>query len=152
MISATTWALRQTILRKYGGRCRCVCGCQESNLRRLQVDHKYGHGNDDRKTLRGERWYAKLLAQPVDPTLELLCAGCHWERTMHGWCQGQGEGRHGPEVTQTEEYQSVSGVTPLQQEVHVGPFDHLNPALTASRLPDQAPARPAPPPTRRWWR
>jgi hypothetical protein len=48
MISEKTWALRQEILRLLGGRCTCPCGCQDTNLRHLQLDHPNGGGNGDR--------------------------------------------------------------------------------------------------------
>jgi hypothetical protein len=88
MISPETWNLRQEVLQKYGGRCACVCGCGDANLRRLQLHHIHGNGNDDRKSMRGMNQYTKLMANPIDPTLEPLCVGCHWEHTMFGNCDG----------------------------------------------------------------
>jgi hypothetical protein len=88
MIAPDTWAIRQQVLRKYGGRCQCACGCLMDELRVLQLDHRDGGGGDERKTLRGERLYAKLLTGHHRADLLLLCANCHWQKSYHGGCQG----------------------------------------------------------------
>jgi hypothetical protein len=89
-MSPETFELRRQVLQKYGGRCVCACGCRSRNLRRLQFDHINGGGSKERlEGWRGAALYTKLWKEPVDPALQLLCAGCHFEKTMYGGCTRQ---------------------------------------------------------------
>jgi hypothetical protein len=134
MITEATWTLRQQILRKYGGHCTCPCGCVDANLRHLQLDHRAGGGNAVRKTLRGERWYAKLLSLPVDPLIRPLCANCHWETTLFAECTGVTELSRARGVTEIGKTPALARVEP---EV---PVDQIQ--ATDDRI---IPVR------RRWW-
>jgi hypothetical protein len=90
LISADTQSLRHQVLQKYGGRCVCPCGCGDANVRHLTFDHVLeDEGTKERQSIRGAKWYLKLLAQPVSPRLRLLCANCHWERSLFGKCEGR---------------------------------------------------------------
>jgi len=86
--SDDTWSLRQQVLRKYGGKCMCACGCGDTNLRHLQLDHVMNNGGAERLTIRGKHAYVKLLAQPRNPNLNPLCANCHFQKTMFETCDG----------------------------------------------------------------
>jgi len=88
LISEDTWHLRQQVLRKYGGMCACACGCHDMNLRHLQLDHRLGGGTQERSSIRGKNAYIKLMAEPVNPNMNPLCANCHFEKTMFGTCHG----------------------------------------------------------------
>jgi hypothetical protein len=124
-MSEQTWTLRQQILMKYGGHCTCPCGCRDTNLRRLQLDHIDGGGTDEREHLRGNKLYQKLLADPVRGDFRLLCAGCHVEITMYRECLGTPahENNH---VGEAHTSGTGGDVKPQQppQEPPVDPFAH----------------------------
>lgn len=86
MISPETWKLRQQVLQKYGGRCTCACGCRTEDLQLLQLHHTSGGGSQERKHVRGNTYYTRLLKADVDPELTALCVNCHWLETMFGTC------------------------------------------------------------------
>jgi hypothetical protein len=86
-----TWAQREAILTEVSSRqgVPCACpGCDETNLRRIQIDHRCGGGNADRraKKLTGLPYYRKVRAEGQVDILQGLCAGCHFEKTQYGYC------------------------------------------------------------------
>jgi hypothetical protein len=125
-MSPETWTLRQQVLRKYGGRCRCTCGCQSANLRHLQFDHIDGGGTQERLKFRGNKLYQKLYREPVIKQLRLLCANCHFEISQHGECLGVTYEESIPYREVTESDQEHSQPEKLQEVsvVAVDPFAH----------------------------
>lgn len=132
MISPETWTMRAEILRQLGGRCVCTCGCEDGNLRRLELHHPNGDGNKHRLNLRGINLYKYLSRQlkahqPIDPPLILLCLNCHGELTRFGACNG---GLSTPVADATE------GVSKTGQqgrtEQGVLPLDIVSERLSAS--------------------
>jgi hypothetical protein len=95
MLSAEAWSLRQRVLQHMGGTCVCPCGCGETNVRRLQIDHIHEDGAKERLSVRGIKFYGKLLSFPVEAIKEqgyqLLCAGCHLEKSYFGDCNGRSD-------------------------------------------------------------
>lgn len=56
--------------------------CGFNDIRALQIDHKNGHGHNDRKIfkLSGTSLYRFYLKNPelAKETLQVLCANCNW--------------------------------------------------------------------------
>ena len=141
MISEKTWALRQEILRLLGGKCTCHCGCADTNLRHLQLDHLNGGGKDDRKTVRGQAVYTRLLAEmlsgQVTGILTPLCANCHFEKTMHGGCTNPPDLHGGlqAEITEksnTSEYEEDVGNAEKEQREERGVYPRISTPPTES--------------------
>jgi hypothetical protein len=124
MIKPDAWTLRQEALTKLGGRCVCTCGCRESNLRLIQIDHITGGGNGERSKNRGNKFYIELKTKPVDELLQkyqLLCVTCHWLKSQFGVCNHHGcpetqEPRQPPEVV-SDPYAYRHGPWPEQSPV-----------------------------------
>jgi len=77
--------LRDKVLTKYGRRCNNPA-CQWLNAdgsrgcvdtRCLQVDHVYGGGKQELKTLSRVQYLQKVLAD-AEGNYQLLCANCNW--------------------------------------------------------------------------
>jgi hypothetical protein len=109
MISPETWELRKEVIVLLGAQCACACGCRQTALKTLQIDHINGGGNDVRKKLRGDRAYVQLkkalLAKREYPDdeedlgLQLLCANCHFLKTQYEVCDlGYSPDRQGRDV------------------------------------------------------
>lgn len=86
---ARSRALRLRVLMLFGGKCQ-YCGF--SDPRALQVDHKNGGGNQERKILKGtSSRYKQVLADPT--RYQLLCANCNWikreEEQEYRWESGK---------------------------------------------------------------
>ena len=75
--------VRQDVLVKYGGKCVC---CGESHLPYLDIDHKNGGGNAERKSRGGGGYYTFLRRTPIREDLQLLCANCHVAKTRKAEC------------------------------------------------------------------
>jgi len=70
-------SLRNRVLLALGNKC---ARCPQTDPRCLQVDHKDGGGNRERRLLGGtERVYRKVLRHP--DLYQLLCGNCHLVKT-----------------------------------------------------------------------
>lgn len=149
MISQQTWALREKILQQLGGKCVCACGCQERNLRRLELHHTEGGGKKDRAHVRGVNLYSRLLKQldagvPLNPPFSLLCFNCHGELTRLGTCDGGlisidaeltgGSGEHG-----ARRHVTMAPSRPPD------PFAYLKVTYTRPDEPEEPKSFPTPP-------
>jgi RNase P subunit RPR2 len=67
------YRLRAAAINKLGNVC---CKCGFSDPRALQIDHIYGSGSQERKTLKTEDLFLKVLKDPSP--YQLLCANCNW--------------------------------------------------------------------------
>jgi hypothetical protein len=78
-------ALRTKVVEKLGGQCSnpdCrhlnsdgTLGCKDFRL--LQIDHVFGGGEAERKTLHIQAFLKKVLAD-TSGKYQLLCASCNW--------------------------------------------------------------------------
>lgn len=152
MISPTTWMIRQQALQRYGGTCMCPCGCRESDLRVLQVDHVNGGGNREREDLRGLRFATRLVNEPIRDDLRLLCANCHVRITLHGGCTEElpkeiNEKENMAEASTQEEESGGQppGVQPMT-------FPWMSEATFAADDAARQAAESTPSPSKRGWR
>jgi hypothetical protein len=87
--------LREIAIEKYSNGtscCMCECGCRESKLIYLDLDHVNGDGAAHRRLLFGNRnqaghsFYVRLkkLGWPNDPPLRVLCVKCNVGRQRNG--------------------------------------------------------------------
>ena len=67
------YRLRSEALHTLGDVC---CKCGFSDPRALQIDHIYGSGSQERKVLKTEDLYKKVIRDPTP--YQLLCANCNW--------------------------------------------------------------------------
>lgn len=65
--------LRQQILAKYGNHCRC---CHFNHPAALQIDHVYGGGSLEVKTI-GRYTFLKKVLDDTKHEYQLLCANCN---------------------------------------------------------------------------
>lgn len=144
MISLETWRMRERILQQLGGRCVCACGCDDANLRRLELHHPNGDGNKHRLNLRGINLYKYLSKQlsadrPIDPPLILMCLNCHGELTRFGSCNGglgaTSAGPTGSIVNMSEQRRTEQGVTPTSILPQVDPYAYRNGKTPDEPLP-----------------
>jgi len=72
---------RHKLIRLLNPEIKCV-KCGFNDIRALQLDHKNGHGYNDRKIfkLSGTSLYRFYLSNPelAKQTLQVLCANCNW--------------------------------------------------------------------------
>lgn len=76
------------VIEHYGGRCKC---CGTENKKYLQLDHVNNDGADHRRNLKLKcsgvyEWAAK---NNFPDSLQLLCANCHFAKTIHGGCSNE---------------------------------------------------------------
>ncbi len=78
-------ALRDEVVRRYGGRCVC---CEESEPIFLTVDHVRGNGGDHRRELgnNGGNAFYRWLRNKGFPQgdYQILCMNCNWGRWRAG--------------------------------------------------------------------
>jgi hypothetical protein len=78
--------LRAEVVSAYGGKCSC---CGESRIVFLVLDHIYGGGNKQRKSLGGDSngmyRFVKKSGFPKD-TYRILCANCNVAFAKLGYC------------------------------------------------------------------
>ena len=92
------WAhqLKEETMQAYGGRCQCSCGCTESKLEFLTLDHERGGGRQHRESLgtegSGAAFYSYLKKNrfPQDG-LRAMCWNCNCARGMYGYCPNEKE-------------------------------------------------------------
>ena len=67
--------LRKAVVSLYGAVC---AHCGFTDIRALQLDHKFGNGAYERKKLKlaGSSLYRRVLQNPDE--YQLLCANCNW--------------------------------------------------------------------------
>lgn len=77
--------LRASVLLKYaqGNHPGCI-NCGVSELAVLTLDHINCNGSKERNGMGGGEYYRKLLKEPIDPTLRILCFNCNWKHVMYG--------------------------------------------------------------------
>lgn len=85
--NAYTARVKAETIAIYGGACVC---CGKTELAFLSVDHKFGGGNVERKTLRkggGKAFYLwlKKNGYPKDK-YQVLCHNCNQAKSMFGVC------------------------------------------------------------------
>jgi len=75
--------LRLECIHKLGGKCAWPSGCDWTDIRVLHIDHKYGGGNKDRKSVGRNQtaFYRKVLADTTD-AYQLLCANHNWIKRL----------------------------------------------------------------------
>lgn len=66
--------MRARCIEKLGGKCAWPEGCDWTDPRALQIDHKRGGGNKERKELNGARAFYKRVLADENDTYQLLCA------------------------------------------------------------------------------
>jgi len=76
----------------YGNRCAC---CGETEIAFLSIDHKFGGGNEHRRSLKrigGKAFYYWLKRQgyPQDD-YQVLCHNCNQAKSAYGICPHQAE-------------------------------------------------------------
>ncbi len=84
--------LRMEALRVYGGnvpRCNCECGCEESKIVYLDLDHPNNDGADHRRALGCGRTghFVRALKRagwPKHPPIRVLCVKCNVGRQRNG--------------------------------------------------------------------
>lgn len=73
---------REEALTKYGGKCVC---CGEKNIYFLSFDHVNNDGHKERKKIKSSRsHYLKLIQNPIDKTIRILCFNCNMGRQFFG--------------------------------------------------------------------
>ncbi len=81
--------IRQEVLIKYGGKCRC---CGEANWKFLTIDHVNQDGGKERRNLYGSQngsssaWFLKLRREPIRDDLRVLCYNCNMAVFQFGSC------------------------------------------------------------------
>jgi len=81
--------LKLDVLEKYGNKCNC---CGENNPFFLSIDHVNNDGNQERRSLYGDRagqsasWYLKLRREDVRDDLQVLCFNCNISKAFYGCC------------------------------------------------------------------
>jgi len=78
--------LKNDAIQKYGGECEC---CGETRIAFLTIDHKNNDGAERRredKHYNGRSFYRRLVREPIDPTLRVLCWNCNLGRRSTGVC------------------------------------------------------------------
>ncbi len=77
-------ALRQVVMKAYGGKCSC---CGETQTEFLSLHHIQGGGKLHRKQLKGTKGvYIYLRANGYPPGYEVLCYNCHMAHSFYGYC------------------------------------------------------------------
>lgn len=66
--------VRARCIEKLGGKCAWPEGCDWTDPRALQIDHKRGGGNKERKVLKGAMSFYKRVLTDENDTYQLLCA------------------------------------------------------------------------------
>jgi hypothetical protein len=77
--TSTTAELRAQVLEAYGAACDL---CSEDDVDLLQIDHRHGGGSQERKKIRGYRFYAKVIKDGFPDAYRLLCVACHRKVTL----------------------------------------------------------------------
>ncbi len=73
--------LKQEVVDAYGGKCQCDCGCSESIIGFLTVDHTANNGAEHRKQIgRGIYRWLKTNNYPKD-SFTILCYNCNCGRS-----------------------------------------------------------------------
>lgn len=78
--------IKYEVMSKYGGSCVC---CGESRTAFLSLDHINNDGAEKRRSgehVIGTRFYKRLLQQPLDDSLQVLCYNCNLGRRVTGVC------------------------------------------------------------------
>lgn len=82
----------KTIAMQHYGNGMCAC-CGIDYLPYLQLDHINNDGKADREAngIRtggggSSRWYRQLALRGFPPGLQVLCANCHWAKTLKEPC------------------------------------------------------------------
>lgn len=80
--------LKAETFNAYGNACAC---CGESEKKFLTLDHINGDGAAHRKTLKGggTAIYDWAKKHHFPPTIQILCANCHFAKTFYGNCPHQ---------------------------------------------------------------
>jgi hypothetical protein len=86
-------ALRQELLKVYGGQCSC---CGEAEWKFLTLEHTNNDGAADRKRFGDGGTFYKWLRKNGFPQegLTLLCWNCNCSKGMYGRCPHQDEVSH----------------------------------------------------------
>lgn len=77
-------ALRDQVLKEYGGRCSC---CEEWRTEFLAIDHIGNWGHQERSVSSGSKLYRRLKREgfPKD-RFRLLCHNCNMSIGIYGYC------------------------------------------------------------------
>jgi hypothetical protein len=89
-----TAQIKKETIEAYGGRCVC---CGEEEIAFLTIDHKFGGGNVERRSLNrasGKAFYLWLRRKgyPKDK-YQALCHNCNQAKSAYGICPHQKEER-----------------------------------------------------------
>ena len=84
------WKLKITVLKEYGGKCKC---CGEDNPEFLAIDHIFNDGGVHRKELRTHggtsiNYWLKKNNYPKD-RFQILCHNCNMAKQYWGTCPHQ---------------------------------------------------------------
>lgn len=78
---------REEVISRYGGICEC---CKENRYEFLAIDHKFGGGNKERKSLSVSKLVSKLHKNPnIDSNYRILCHNCNMAFGFYGECPHQ---------------------------------------------------------------
>jgi hypothetical protein len=91
------WDIKLEMIQAYGGECSCP-GCNVTEPAFLTLDHSFGNGSEERKTLGisgGYKFYIFLKAQgwPKNRGLRLMCWNCNCARGKYGKCPHERTGQ-----------------------------------------------------------
>jgi hypothetical protein len=79
--------LRAKVINAYGGKCVC---CSESRIEFLALDHKDGHGNENRRAMGrsggGAPFYVWAMKNNFPDIFQILCHNCNFSRGAYGYC------------------------------------------------------------------
>jgi hypothetical protein len=70
---------RTGLLEMFGNKCS-KCGISDPRV--LQIDHKNGGGNKERKKFGTSQIYYRIIKKPQN--YQLLCANCNWIKHVEG--------------------------------------------------------------------
>lgn len=89
-VNARNKELRMIVLRHYGLKCNCPCGCGATNHRYLTIDHKNNDGAKHRREDRGYRGSASkwIIKNNFPDFLQVLCWNCNLAKYHYGGCDG----------------------------------------------------------------
>jgi hypothetical protein len=72
------------IIEHYGQKCSCSCGCSETYIENLTIDHI--QGLNGQKRLSGLEFYRWIIKNNYPKDLRILCWNCNCCRGLYGYC------------------------------------------------------------------
>lgn len=96
--------IRRVVIEKYGSKCNC---CNEKNLMFLEIDHKYGGGSKEHKSLKRNRVYEKAFFNKNK--YQILCANCNQGKFLNsGVCPHKKTNLVVPKKFNKEQYKKLN--------------------------------------------